>query len=471
MSPLTLRRIHLGEPSAAEQLARLRDELGAQGNVVSERSRQLTRKVFGAPLTPQQVVEHICDNVRRRGLPAALDYTEHFDRIRLTPETLRVTPAEMHLAHAAADPGFLDTVRRVRQNILSFQLGLLHGDAELQVAGSHRLRLRYRPLRRVVVLVPGGAAAYPSTRLMTICPAQAAGVRELAVVMPPTPNGAYNRDLLAVCHELGLSEVYRLGGSPAVAALAYGIDGLPAVDMIVGPGNLFVALAKRHVFGQVAIDCIAGPSEVVVIADDSAPPAFVASDLIAQAEHAPGSSILVTCDAQLLDAVAAALKEQLRALPRGDLARESLEHFGALVLARDEREVIDCVNRLAPEHLHIATRNAEALADQIDHAGAIFLGHYSPVALGDYIAGPSHVLPTGGTARFTSGLSANDFLRRSSVIQFTPQGLARVAEDVRVLAEKEGLTAHAASIDIRLAGEHQPAPEKNSWHPDRLTSY
>jgi histidinol dehydrogenase len=449
-SSLRLRRIVLGEAGAAEALARLRDDLGARGNVVSERGRELTRKVFGEPLPPAQVVERICADVRRRGLAALLDFTEHFDRVRLDRDSLRVSAAEMHLAHAGAEPAFLEAVRRVRQNVLSFQFGLLHRDAELQVAGSHRLKLRYRPMRRVGILVPGGAAAYPSTLLMTVCPAKAAGVKEIAVVMPPTPNGAYNHDLLAVCHELGVSEVYRVGGAQAVAALAYGVEGLPAVDMIVGPGNLFVALAKRHVFGQVAIDCIAGPSEVVVVADDSAPPAYIAADMIAQAEHAPGSSILLTTHAALLDEVAGALEEQLRGLPRGELARESLESFGALVLARDERELIDCVNGLAPEHLHLATRDPGQLVDQIEHAGAIFLGHYSPVALGDYVAGPSHVLPTGGTARFTSGLSANDFLRRSSVIQFTPQGLAKVAGDVRILAEKEGLTAHAASVAIRL---------------------
>jgi histidinol dehydrogenase len=472
MPPLTLRRISLGDPEAAAQLARLRDELGAQGNVVSERGRELTRKVFGQPLTPQQVVERICESVRTGGLSAVLDYTEQFDRVRLTPDTLRVTPSEMRLAHAAADSSFLETIRRVRQNVLSFQLGLLHRDAELQVAGSHRLRLRYRPLRRVGIHIPGGAAAYPSTLLMTVCPAQAAGVKEVAVVMPPTPNGAYNRDLLAVCHELGVSEVYRIGGAQAIAALAHGIEGIPAVDMIVGPGNLFVALAKRQVFGQVAIDCIAGPSEVVVIADDSAPPAYVAADLLAQAEHAPGSSVLVTTHEPLLDAVAKALEEQLEVLPRGDLARESLERFGALVHARHQREAIDVVNLMAPEHLHIATRNAEALAERIDHAGAIFLGHYSPVALGDYVAGPSHVLPTGGTARFSSGLSANDFLHRSSVIQFTPEGLARVAPDVRVLARKEGLTAHAASVDVRLAEDvNNTPPASEPWHPDRFTSY
>jgi histidinol dehydrogenase len=285
---------------------------------------------------------------------------------------------------------------------------------------------------------------------MTVCPAQAAGVRELAVVMPPTPAGAYNNDLLAVCHELGVGEVYRVGGAQAVAALAYGVEGLPAVDMIVGPGNIFVALAKRYVFGQVAIDCIAGPSEVVVLADDSAPPHFVAADLIAQAEHSPGSSVLVTWQAPLIDAVEDALRSQLAKLSRGDLARESLEQFGALVLARNEDEAAACVDQLAPEHLHIMTYNAEALAERIDNAGAIFLGNYTPVALGDYAAGPSHVLPTGGTARFTSGLTANDFLRRSSVLSFTKEGLEQIANDVCLLAEREGLPGHAASVDVRL---------------------
>ncbi|HEY7425066.1 MAG TPA: histidinol dehydrogenase [Gemmataceae bacterium] len=450
MTTLTLRRIQLGSAGAAEQLARLRAQLSAQGNIVSTRGRELTERVFGEALPPARVVERICEDVRRRGRYAVFHYTEQFDRVRLDADTLRVNRSELDEAHAAAEPEFLETVRRVRQNILSFQLGLLHRTARLAVAGRHELRLRYRPMRRVGVMVPGGAAAYPSTLLMTICPARAAGVKELAVVMPPTKSGAYNKDLLAVCHELGVTEVYRIGGAQAVAALAYGIEGLPPVDMIVGPGNLFVALAKRYVFGQVAIDCIAGPSEVVVLADASAPAAFVAADLLAQAEHAPGASILVTWHAPLLDAVESALEAQLVQLTRGELARESLEQFGALVLARDEKEAIACVNDLAPEHLHIATDNAEELCERIDNAGAIFLGNYTPVAVGDYAAGPSHVLPTGGTARFTSGLSANDFLRRSSVLSFTREGLRNMAEDVLRLAQREGLTAHAASVEVRL---------------------
>ncbi len=450
MDPLTLRRIRLADAGAAAQLAALRDQLGTQGNVVSARGREITQRVFGESLPPLRVVERICADVKARGLPAVLHYTEQFDRVRLTAKTLRVGAEELAAAWARADAAFLQTVRRVRQNILGFQLGLLHRDAVLSVAGRHELRLRYRPMRRVGVMVPGGAAAYPSTLLMTIIPAQAAGVREIAVCLPPTPHGAYNGDLLAVCHELGMTEVYRIGGAQAVAALACGIEGLRGVDMIVGPGNIFVALAKRHVFGQVAIDCVAGPSEIIVLADETARADFVAADLIAQAEHSPGASLLITWHEPLLDAVSEALAKQLAQLARGELAQESLQSFGALILARDADEAVACVNDFAPEHLHIAARDAAALAERTLNAGAIFLGPYTPVAVGDYVAGPSHVLPTGGTARFSSGLSANDFLERSSVLSFTRAGLEKVADDVRLLADKEGLTAHAASVSIRL---------------------
>lgn len=453
MSSLSIRRIRCGTPGAAEGLEALRSKLGASGNVVSPRSQALTMQVFGEALTPAQVVQRVCEDVRTRGRDALFHYTQQFDRATLTPETLRISRQELVAAHASADPAFLETVRRVRQNVLAFQLGVLHRSAILTVAGKHELRLRYRPMRRVGVLVPGGAAAYPSTLLMTICPAQAAGVKELAVVMPPTAYGAGNPTLLATCHELGVSEVYRVGGAQAVAALAYGVEGLPPVDMIVGPGNLFVALAKRHVYGQVAIDCIAGPSEVVVLADDSAPANFVAADMIAQAEHSPGASLLVTWHEPLIEAVAGELERQLAQLSRGDLARDSLEQFGALVLARDAEEAIELTNRIGPEHLEIVTADPEKTCEQIDDAGAIFLGRYSPVAVGDYAAGPSHVLPTGGTARFTNGLSACDFLKRSSVLSFTREGLRAMSPDVLRLAEVEGLTAHAASVTVRLADE------------------
>jgi histidinol dehydrogenase len=450
MARLKIRQIDCASADAAQAIAALRTQLSSHSEVQTPRSRELTESVFGEPLPPPRVVERICSDVRKRGLPALLHYTEKFDRVKLSAETLRVTGRELAEAHAAADPAFLQTLRRVRQNILSFQLGLLHTDAVLSVAGSHELRLRYRPMRRVGICVPGGAAAYPSTLLMTVCPAQAAGVKELAVVLPPTSFGAYNRDLLACCHELGVVEVYRVGGAQAVAALAYGVEGLPPVDMIVGPGNLFVTLAKRYVYGQVAIDLLAGPTELVVLADESARAEFVAADLIAQAEHAPGASLLITWHEPLVKEVAAALAEQLPPLPRGDLARESLEHFGAFILAHDCKEAVACANQMAPEHLQLSTREPQKVLERIENAGAVFLGRDTPVALGDYVAGPSHVLPTGGTARFASGLTANDFLRRSSVIQFTQAGLESMAADVRLLAEKEGLTAHAASIDVRL---------------------
>jgi histidinol dehydrogenase len=433
------------------ELEGLREQIGLSGDVVSARGRELTRKVFGEPLPPVKVVERICRDVRAKGAAAVFHYTRQLDGVELSARTLRVGEKELEAAHAAAEPSFLSLVRRVRQNILSFQLGLLHSDAVLTLAGRHELRLRYRPIRRIGICVPGGAAAYPSTLLMTVCPAQAAGVKAIAVVMPPGPLGGDNRDLLATCRELGITEVYRIGGAQAVAALAYGIDGLPAVDMIVGPGNLFVTLAKRFVYGQVAIDMLAGPTELVVLADESAETHYVAADLLAQAEHSPAASILITWHAPLVDAVASALEGQARQLARGELARDSLERFGAFVVARDEIEALDWVNRIAPEHVHVVTRQPERLAGAIDNAGAIFLGQYTPVALGDYVAGPSHVLPTGGTARFASGLTANDFLRKTSVLSFTREGLADMAADVRMLAEKEGLTAHAASVDLRTA--------------------
>jgi histidinol dehydrogenase len=293
---------------------------------------------------------------------------------------------------------------------------------------------------------------------MTVCPAQAAGVEEIVVVMPPTPTGSYNKDQLAVCRELGITEVYRVGGAQAIAALAYGVEGLPRVDMIAGPGNLFVTLAKRHVYGKVGIDCLAGPSEVIVVADQGAHPEYIAIDMIAQAEHSPGASVLVTWHEGLLDEVATMLSKQLKELPRGDLARESLERFGALVLARNVDEAAELVEGLAPEHLHIQTRDPEAFADRITTAGAIFLGQYTPVALGDYAAGPSHVLPTGGTGRFASGLTANDFLRRTSVLSFTKNGMREIVEDVVFLANKEGLTAHAESVAMRLDETNHVAP-------------
>jgi histidinol dehydrogenase len=345
----------------------------------------------------------------------------------------------------------------VRESILAFQMGILNRDATLRHGPNCELRLRYRPLRRVGVCIPGGAAAYPSSLLMTVVPAQAAGVEEIAVVVPPTRFGGYNDDLLAACHALGVKEVHRVGGVQGVAALAYGVDGIAPVDKIVGPGNLFVALAKRHVYGEVDIDSIAGPSEVVLIADWTADPRYVASDLISQAEHSPGASVLITWEPDLIDRVADALVRQLAMLSRGDLARDSLERFGALILVRDEDEAVELTNLIAPEHLHVSTSDPDRLAARLVNAGAIFLGHDTPVAVGDYAAGPSHVLPTGGTARWASGLCSNDFLKRTSMIYVNRDGLAQLAPDIRMLADKEGLSAHRYSVDVRLEDPHPGA--------------
>jgi histidinol dehydrogenase len=394
-----------------------------------------------------------------------LDYSARIDKAALTADTLRVPADELAAAHRRADRGFLETIRRIRANILEFQRGLIPKDLRIERSHGSYVAQRYLPLDRVGVCVPGGAAAYPSTVLMTVVPAQAAGVSQIALVAPPTRFGAYNSDLLATCHELGVGEVYRLGGAQGVAALAYGVEGIRRVDKIVGPGNLFVALAKKYVFGDVDIDSIAGPSEVVVIADDSARADFTAADLVAQAEHAPGASILITWSQRVLDETAVELERQTAHLERGDLARQSLEQFGALVLVRDAAEAAALADEIAPEHLHIATENAADLLSQIRHAGAVFLGNYSPVAVGDYAAGPSHVLPTGGTARFASGLSAPDFFRSTSVMSFTRDGLAALAADVRALAEKEGLTAHRASVDVRTNDPLQRTREPTNLSP------
>jgi len=449
--PLKIRRIDGRTDNLRAAIDDLRERLSPRGNIVSEAGRRRTIEVFGEPLTPVQVVEKICGDVRTRGLAAVLEYSSKLDKATLTAESLRVPADELARAHASADPEFLATIRRVRDNVLSFQQAILHRDVRIERPEGGYLRQRYLPLSRAGVCVPGGAAAYPSTVLMTVVPAQAAGVKQVAVVAPPTKFGAYNTDLLATCHELGVTEVYRMGGAQAVAAMAYGVDGVPQVDKIVGPGNLFVALAKKHVYGEVDIDSIAGPSEVVVIADSTTRPDFTAADLIAQAEHAPGASILITWSEAVLERTLAELIKQTAVLSRGDLARQSLEDFGALILVRDADEACALADEIAPEHLHIATDDAERLLERIPHAGAAFLGNYSPVALGDYVAGPSHVLPTGGTARFASGLCANDFLRRTSVIHFNQAGMEQVARDVRNLADKEGLTAHRASVDVRSA--------------------
>jgi histidinol dehydrogenase len=437
----------------------LRQRLSPRGDIVSELGRQRTVELFGEPLSPQQVVERICSDVDREGLAAVLDYTARLDGKKLTADTIRVSPAEFAAAHAQAQPAYLATLRRIVANITEFQTSLLNRDVVVKRAtdagGRVELRQRYLPLRRIGICIPGGAAAYPSTLLMTAVPARVAGVQDIAVIVPPTPFGGYNNDILAACHELGITEVYRVGGAQGVAALAYGVEGIARVDKIVGPGNLFVALAKRHVFGEVDIDSIAGPSEVVLMADETANPDYVASDLISQAEHSPGSSVLITWQRALIPLVQKAIEQRLLRLDRGNLASISLEQYGALLCVADADAAARLSDILAPEHLHISIARPEEILAKVQNAGAIFLGHDTPVAVGDYVAGPSHVLPTGGTARFANGLCANDFLKRSSVICYDKQALHDAADDIRLMAAKEGLTAHSDSVDVRLAGDSE----------------
>jgi len=452
--PLEIQRIDTRQPESAATIAQLRAKLAPAGNVVSDAGRQKTLEVFGTPMAPTEVVERICSDVRLQGLEAVLRYTAQLDGAQLSANTLRVPPDELASAHAHVAPAFLETIRRIRENILRFQTAILSGDVQIDASQGGSLRQRYVPLERVGICVPGGEAAYPSTVLMTAVPAQAAGVDQIVIVSPPTPNGAYNQDVLATCHELGIREVYRMGGAQAIAALAYGLDGLTngplvKVDKIVGPGNLFVALAKKYVYGDVDIDSIAGPSEIIVLADETTRADFAAADMIAQAEHAPGSSVLITWSDVTLHAVAGELEKQLAGIQRGDLARQSLEAFGALIMVSSREEAAQLANTLATEHLHIACADPEEMLSKIRNAGAVFLGPYSPVALGDYVAGPSHVLPTGATARFASGLSSTDFLRSHSVVQFTQEDLEAVADDAIHMAEREGLTAHGASVALR----------------------
>jgi histidinol dehydrogenase len=442
-------RIDLAAADGRERLDALRGTLMSQGEVVSPAGRQRTIDVFGEPLTPRQVVQRICGDVRSRGLDALLDYTRRIDGVVVSGDDLFVTAAALDAAHAAVGAEFLEAVRRIRRRVERFQQAVLTRDVEVPLPGGGVLRQRYLPLDRIGVCVPGGAAAYPSTLLMTVVPAQVAGVREIVVVAPPTRYGSENPHVLATCRELGVESVVRAGGAQAVAAMAYGVAGLPRVDKIVGPGNLFVALAKEHVYGDVSIDSIAGPSEIVVVADAAGNPETIAADMLAQAEHSPGSAILLTSSAGLADRVAAALERRLAVLERGDLTRDSLQRFGAIVVTRSDDESTQLADAMAPEHLSIDTVDPEAMLARIRHSGAAFLGPYSPVAAGDYAAGPSHVLPTGGTARFAAGLSANEFLRGGSVIKLTAADLAELADDIRTLADTEGLTAHRRSVEAR----------------------
>ncbi|HEY7202662.1 MAG TPA: histidinol dehydrogenase [Methylomirabilota bacterium] len=397
-------------------------------------------------------VAEIVAAVRDRGDAALLELTERFDRVALRAADLPVRAEEYAAAERALSPETLRSLRYAAERIERFHRECAPRSWRMKDDHGSRLGQEVRPLDRAAVYVPGGRAAYPSTVLMTAVPARVAGVREIVLVSPPGRDGSLNPAVLAAARIAGVTEAYRVGGAQAVAALAYGTETIRRVDKIVGPGNIYVTLAKAHVFGRVGIDMLAGPSEVLVVADDSADADYVAADLLAQAEHDPiARAVLLTPSRALRDQVASALARRLPALPRREIAGAALGSHGALVLTASLEEAVDVANRLAPEHLELQVRDPEALLARVRHAGAVFLGRHTPEVVGDYVAGPNHVLPTGGTARFSSALSTEDFVTRLSVIEYSGEGLAEAGPHVAELSRVEGLDGHGAAAAVRIA--------------------
>jgi histidinol dehydrogenase len=400
--------------------------------------------------TVDQAVAAIIADIRARGDAALLEYTERFDRLPLTAERLRISAEEIDAAVASISAAAAEALNLAASRIEAFHQAQLPADLQMTDAAGMTLGMRWTPLDSVGLYVPGGKAAYPSSVLMNAIPARAAGVRRIAMCVP-SPDGVLNPLVLAAARRGGVAEIYRVGGAQAVAALAYGTATIQPVDRIVGPGNAYVAEAKRQVFGRVGIDNIAGPSEVVVIASGDNDPRRVAVDLLAQAEHDEAAqSILITDDVRFADAVVEAVAAELPLLARSAIAGASWSSHGAVILVRDWSEVAEIVDRLAPEHVQLMGREPEALFSRIRHAGAIFLGAFCPEAVGDYVAGPNHVLPTGRTARFASGLSVFDFLKRTTWMSGDAAALQRIGPAAVTLAEAEGLGAHARSVAMRL---------------------
>jgi histidinol dehydrogenase len=400
--------------------------------------------------TVDQAVAAIIADIRAHGDAALLEYTERFDRLPLTADRLRISAAEIDAAVASVPAAAAEALNLAASRIEAFHHAQLPTDLQMTDDAGMTLGMRWTPLDSVGLYVPGGKAAYPSSVLMNAIPARAAGVRRIAMCVP-APDGVLNPLVLAAARRGGVSEIYRVGGAQAVAALAYGTRTIQPVDRIVGPGNAYVAEAKRQVFGRVGIDNIAGPSEVVVIASGDNDPRRVAVDLLAQAEHDEAAqSILITDDARFADAVVAAVTAELPTLARSAIAGASWAAHGAVILVRDWSEVVEIVDRLAPEHVQLMGHEPEALFSRIRHAGAIFLGAYCPEAVGDYVGGPNHVLPTGRTARFASGLSVFDFLKRTTWMSGDASALQRIGPAAVTLAEAEGLGAHARSVAMRL---------------------
>jgi histidinol dehydrogenase len=396
-------------------------------------------------------VTSIINDVRKRGDEALIDYTRRFDRVDLTASELRIGEETLRRSAAKADPEVIEALRLAIENVRAFHEREVEHSWEFSPADGVRLGQRIAPLERVGLYVPGGTAAYPSSIVMNVVPAQVAKVERIVVTTPPRTL-AENPVVAAALVELNVNEVYAVGGAQAIAALAFGTETVPRVDKITGPGNKYVAAAKKLLFGVVGIDAIAGPSEVVIVADETARADFIAADLLAQAEHGEdASAVLITTDRVLAERVVEEVVRQAAALPRREIIQSSLENYGAIVLVNKVDEAVSLVNQLAPEHVEIVTGDDEAVAAKIKHAGAIFFGGYTPEAVGDYLAGPNHVLPTGRTARFSSALGVYDFVKRTSLLRYSSAAFDSVADSVAVLAECEGLQAHARSASVRKA--------------------
>ena len=395
-------------------------------------------------------VGEIIENVRKKGDRALMEYAARFDGVEISIENIRVTEKEIEEAYDRVDKKLVDVIGKAKQNIRDFHRKQKENSWFSAEKDGVILGQLYRPLETVGVYVPGGTAAYPSSVLMNVVPAKVAGVEKVVMVTPPKKDGI-NPAVLVAAREAGVDEIYRVGGAQAVAALAFGTESIPRVDKIVGPGNIYVATAKRMVYGYCDIDAVAGPSEIAVVADDTANPAFVAADMLSQAEHDPmASAILVTTSEKLAEKVKEELEKQASRLSRKDVIAESLENYGAIIITESMEEAIGVINRIAPEHLELCVKEPFGLMGLVKNAGAIFLGSYASEPLGDYFAGPNHVLPTNGTARFFSPLNVGDFVKKSSIIHYTEKALREVKNDIILFAEAEGLTAHANAIRVRF---------------------
>ena len=397
-----------------------------------------------------QVVADILSDVRKRGDDAVLDYTAKFDRLELTRDSMRISATDLANAATNCDPEVYGALEMAADRIRSFHAKTLPAGLSYTDDQGVKLGARWRAVQSAGLYVPGGTAAYPSSVLMNAMPAKVAGVERLVMVVP-TPDGVINQAVLAAAHLSGVSEVYSIGGAQAVGALAYGTDTIKPVDKIVGPGNAYVAAAKRRVFGVVGIDMIAGPSEILVVADGQNDPQWIAMDLLSQAEHdISAQSILITNDSEFALAVEGAVEGILKTLPRSEIASESWNKHGAIILVPTLDDAVALVDHIAPEHLELAVDNPEEMADKITNAGAIFLGRYTPEAIGDYVAGPNHVLPTARSARFSSGLGVLDFMKRTSLVGCDADSLRKIGPAAVKLAVAEGLGAHARSVAVRL---------------------